>query len=179
MSETSVSVAGYLLFARERSGLTLRELRRVLPRVGKMCARNMLLPTTGAGTVVLAGQVHAFVAVPGTCYPGSLGQLLEGFVCTFLDSLRPQRPEACMGWRQAMDHWLNWPREMVRNVDDEFQVGPAEIFGVLRLVSRSFEGEVTRAVLGQRELALASLAHDSQEDGPWPRVMRTGEKGGE
>lgn len=171
MSETTISVAGYLLFTGERKCWTLRELRGRLPRIGDLSPRP-----ARRSPLILAGQVSAFLTVPGTCYPGSLGQLLEGFVCTFLDSLRPHRPEGCRAWRKAMNHWLHWPREMIWDVDEEFEVGPAEIFGVLRLLSRSFEGEVTRAVLGQREMVLESLASSKYEEGPWPRVMQLGDE---
>jgi|SRR5579884_2171708 len=172
MRETTIRVAGYLLFVGERHSSTLSQLRAVLPPVAARFRRKLRDPA-----VLLVGQVSALVTVPESRYPGSLGQLLEDFTCTFLDSLRPRRPEGCRDWSSAVRRWRNWPRDTLWDKDAVFDVGPAEIFGVVRLCSSSFAGDVTRAIVCAREPNLMPLAVPDRSS--WPRVLCLGDEGEE
>jgi len=163
-------VAGYLLFVGERHSSTLSQLRDVLPPVAARSRRKLRDPG-----LLLVGQVSALVTVPESCYPGSLGELLEGFTCTFLDSLRPRRPESCRDWHSAVRRWRNWPRDTLWDKDAVFDVGPAEILGMVRLCSSNFAGDVTRAIVCAREPNLMPLAVPDRPS--WPRVLCLGDEG--
>lgn len=171
MRETTVQVAGYLLFAGQQRRYTLGQVRSLLPRIGQPMEQTILEPE-GAASLMVVGQVTAFVSSPGESYAGNLGGLLEGFICTFLDSLRPRRPQGCRGWSPALHKWLEWPRETWCDREGVFEVGPAELFGLVRLRCGTFDGEVTRAVTTQRQTQLTLLATPGER---WPRVLRAEE----
>ena len=151
------------------SCLTEIDPEDVLPPITARFRRKLRDPG-----LLLVGQVSALVTVPESCYPGSLGELLEGFTCTFLDSLRPRRPENRHDWSSAVRRWRNWPRDTLWDKDAVFDVGPAEIFGVIRLCSSSFAGDVTRAIVCVREPNLIPLVAPDLPS--WPRVVYLGDE---
>jgi len=169
MDNTNVAVAGYLLFAGQQSTCDLPQLRRILPPINGL-AQFRHRPTRVSPALELAAQVSAVLVVSQSSYPGSLKQVLEGFVFTFLDSLKPRNPAAGRGWSKALRRWQDRPRDIVFDTEQMFEIGPDEMFGVVRLISTEFQGEVTRAILTQREIAPAPWAEPQVATRTWPRL---------